>query len=982
VDQASPKIILDPTRPLEQRGQVLGEFLDSGAPMPPDFWEKVLQVQDGPMRLRVLRECHTRHVGIGTDLAERLLFDSSEQVRTATIPLLSFLPSEDRDRVLLKVALTDSSQDSRRAALTEIELQGLVNLAPALMTQLDNRVAEVKDSEATPAQLNEPLRSHLVNLIGTLKALRFSPAISLLSQVAKAQESALAPLWIPAIQALGAIGPQAATELDAIFQYHCGAWTEGDPQIQDAAQACLRQLEAYPTTQRARHFLDICLDAEPGPKDLARQILVSEKWLTSSLPVTVTGLAREGAKQFCKEVIAQWLENEQFQVSVYKRLTSPRLGGQVRREANQLALEFDQVHPVPAGSDAVVGVIKVAVEHLGADEPHKTRAQSTLDRLQSGEDRNRVYQRLVDRVKAQDPLGKAVIEYLMSRASQERDPGLPYLLASKITKLPPRPARKYSELLLSLCRQWYQRTGKTNRLALLGIAESLAKAPAQDTQALGGSILVQFEEVERSEFTAAPQDRTLADHPLLETVLVWLSSGKSRLIKAACQFVQDVSGREHAITCFSCFALVRGIQVAGKDNLSFFIEQIHNHGQVSEEYHEDICAFYQAEDREDMRLTHIQLMEILTIEGFAPNARIGVADRGRGAKERVRLIQYLVKVQDPDAVHVFNGLLGDASKSVNKALIEALGELGDHTSCEPLNELKRKSKPLRGLIDKALHRIFLRYKHLLQSNSDEEISRALNMWKAIGIRVPEAMDDLTSILRTGSPQNREEAAQIYGLEGVGIRQDVALLKDRAALDVGDTLDPVRQACQIAILTITGARDRNFEAQLQNLRGFSSESEWKAISLRYPSLGKRTLQELTDAMGDFWDQQHNPSMAVISLNRACEALTKRLFEMHAVDVWHIDADVVSKTYLGPRSKQLHRLEWMKKHLAADISDFKFIDDLRRKSKSSHANKTKRRITSDELQTATKGFVKALVWSIQASERPPPLLSSLSISSGAG
>jgi len=256
------------------------------------------------------------------------------------------------------------------------------------------------------------------------------------------------------------------------------------------------------------------------------------------------------------------------------------------------------------------------------------------------------------------------------------------------------------------------------------------------------------------------------------------------------------------------------------------------------------------------------------------------------------------------------------------------------------------------------------------------------MWKLISICIPEAMDDLASILTRGSPQNRELAAQIYGLEGVGANKDLPLLKERATLEGGDTLDTVRQACQIAILATTGVRDLDLEAQLQNFHGFSSEAEWTVISLHYPALGKRTLQEITDAMREFWDQQHNPSMAVISLNRACEALTKRLFEMYAVDLWQVDADVVSKSYLGRKSKQLNRLEWMKKNLRVDISDFKFIDDLRRESKSPHADKTKRRIRSDELETATKRFVKALVWSIQACENPPSLLPGPSPSSAAG
>lgn len=976
------KIVFDPTIPLEQRRQVVEQLLASDLPPSIDLLKNVLRVEDAQIRLAALARCHSGHVNIGTDLAERLLFDSADQVRRAIIPVLSFLPSEDRDRLLLTAALRDSSQENRHAALKEIGQKGLVDLAPELMNELRDRMAAVKRSEPIPAQLDEPLHSHLINLVQALGALRFSAAIPLLSEIAKAQESALFPPRSRAIQALGLIGPQATTELEAIFQHHRLSWASGDPQTQEAARACLRELRAYPTRQRARLLLDICLHPELGPYDLAREILVSEEWLSSSLPVIVAGLAQDTAKGFCRKIIAQWLTNEPLRDPVYKALSSPRLMGDARREADRMVLEFDQTHSVPAGSDAAAGVIRIAVEYLGQDDPHGSWARNSLHRLEIGEDRAEVYARLADRVNARGPLGSAVIRYVMSQSSQERDPELPHLLANKIAEVPPRPARKYSQLLLSLCRQWYQTAERGNRRALLRMAETFAKDRAHDRQDLGYRILVQFEEIERDEFVRAPEDRTLADHPLLEMIPVWLSSGKSRLIKAAHKFLQDISRREHAIPCFSCFALVRCMCAAEKHNLSFFIEQIHDHGGVSEEYHSELRDCYQAEDREDIRLTLIELMETLRIEAFATDARNAVADRRRGAKERVRLIQYLVKVQDRAAVGVLNSLLGDATRNVNKALIEALGEMGDETSYAPLNDLKQKSDPLRGLIDKALHKIFLKYKPLLQSDSDDEISRALDMWKVIGIRVPEAMGDLAYILTAGSPQNRELATRIYGLEGVGAKEDLPLLEERAALEGGDTLDTVRQACQIAILAITGTRDLDFEAQLQNFRVFSSDAEWTVVSLHYPAVGKRTLQELTDAIRDFWDQQHNPSMAMISLNRACEAVTKGLFEMHAVDLWQLDPDLVSDRYLGPRSKQLNRLDWMKKNLGVDISDFKFVDNLRRTSKSTHADKTKRRITLDELQTATKRFVKALAWSIQACENPPPLLSNPPPSSAAG
>lgn len=982
MEEARGEIVLDPTRPLEQRRQVLGEILGSEAPLPPDFLEKVLRLDDAQMRVQALQACHSRQVRIKTDLTEHLLSDSGEQVRKAIIPLLLFLPSKDRDTLLLNMALKDSSADNRQAALSQIAQQSLDSLAPALMTELGDRMAAVTAVEQVQAEWEVQLRTHLVHLIRTLKALRYLPAKSLLSQVAKTHESVFAPLRIPAIEALGGMGPQAGPELEAIFQHHRQSWAGGDQQIQSAARACLRQLQAYPTAQRAARLLDIYLDSEPGPKPLIREILVSEKWLSSSLPVMVTGLARDDAKDFCKNVIAGWLEGEQLRVPVYKALTLPRLTGDVGREADRVVLEFDQTHSVPAGSDAVAGVIRIAVEYLGQDDPHGSWARNSLHRLETGEDRTKVYARLADRVNARDPLGSAVIQYVISRSSQERDPELPHLLANKIAEVPPRPAREYLQLLLSLCRQWYQTAEKSNRRALLRMAETFAKDPAHDRQALGYSILVQFEEIERDEFVRAPQDRTLADHPLLEMILVWLSSGKSRLIKAAHKFVQDISRREHAIPCFSCFALARGMRAAEKHNLSFFIEQIHDHGEVSEEYHRDICALYEPEDREDLRLTLIELMEGLRIEAFAPEARNATADRNRGAKERVRFIRYLVRMQDNAAVPVFNSLLGDASRSVNKALIQALGEIGDDSSYEPLNELKRKSTPLTESIDRSLGKIYLKYKDLLESKSDAEIMRALHMWKTIGIRVPEAMDDLAKILTTGSSQHREVAAEIYGLEGVGAKEDLALLEERATLEGGDTLDTVRDSCQRATLAIKGLRDINFEALLQNLRGFSCDPQWSVISLSYPVLGKITLQELTDALRDFWDQQHNPSMAAISLNRACEALTKRLFEIHGVDVWGLDPDQVGKTYLGPRSRQINRLEWMKKNLGVDISDFKFIDQLRRESKSPHADKTKRRITPDELQTATRRFVKGLVWSIETCENPPPLLSSPPTSSAAG
>jgi len=982
VKETKADIVLDPVRPIEQRRQALEEILGLETSLPPDFLEKVLRLEDAPMRIEALKACHSRHLRIEPHLAEHLLSDCVEQVRKDTIPLLSFLPSKDRDKLLLREALRDGAPGNRQAALREIGQQGLVTVGGALTDELRVRVAALRAIEQVPSPWEEQLRTHLTHLILTLKTLQYSGATSLLSQVARTQESALVPLRIPAIEALGAMGPQAATDLETIFQHHRESWTQDDPQIKEAARACLGQLREYPTTQRAELLLDICLHPELGPDGLARDILVSEKCLTASLPAIVTGLAREGAKEFCKNVIAQWLESEQFRAQVYKGLTLARLTRDVRREADRVVLEFDQTYPVPAGSDAVAGVIRIAVQNLGRDDAHGNWAQNTLHRLESGEDRNEVYERLVDRVNARDPLGGAVIQYLVSRSSQEKDPGLAHLLAKKIGEVRPRPARKYSELLLALCHQWYQRPETTNRFKLLRTAESFAKAPGHAMQALGRGMVLQFEEIERAEFAVAPQDRSLGDHPLLERVFCWLSSRRSRLIKAGREFLQDMSRRKHAIPCFSCFALMRITQDAEKDSLTFLIQRIREHGKLSEEYHGDIYACYHAQDREDIRLTLIELMETLGIEGFAADARNAVADRRRGAKERARLIQYLVKVQDRAAVGVFNGLLGDASRSVNKALIEALGEIGDETSYGPLDELKRKSDPLRGLIDKALHQIFLRYKPLLQSDSDDEISRALHMWKVIGIRVPEAMDDLANILTRGSPQNRELAAQIYGLEGVGAKDDLPLLKERATLEGGDTLDTVRQACQLAILAITGVRDLGLEAQLQNFRGFSSQAEWTIMSLHYPALGKRTLQELTDSMRDFWDQQHNPSMAVISLNRACEALTKRLFETHAVDLWQLDSDLVSKRYLGPRSRQLNRLEWMKKNLGVDISGFKFIDDLRRKSKSPHADKTKRPITSDELQTATKRFVKALVWSIQACENPPSLLSSPSTPSAAG
>jgi len=366
----------------------------------------------------------------------------------------------------------------------------------------------------------------------------------------------------------------------------------------------------------------------------------------------------------------------------------------------------------------------------------------------------------------------------------------------------------------------------------------------------------------------------------------------------------------------------------------------------------------------------IALFERAQLHSFLPAARNAVSDRTKPDRERVALVSFLKHVFEPASIQHMNRLLTDPNKAIIEASLDALTQCGDDSSIEPLLELKTKATRFRKKVDAALIKVVLRHRHLLQSSDESQITRGLQLWQQAGIRVEELIPTLKDVIQNQPTSVGEMAAALWGYDGFGLREDLPFLEQWASETDGHPYDTVRYKLKQAIHGIKGDRIQKLEELLLPFKDCGSINDWWHISEGYTILGRHVCQRLVIHL-ERYHKTEDPSMAVIALNAACEALTKHLFGLYGESEWGLARDHV-KGWKSKKMKQVNRIDWLESNLAGvSLHHLRYIDELRRISEGTHDDIAKRPITDDERAVANERFFEALLWVISACETPPAL-----------
>jgi len=955
--------ILNPNLPPNERLQAFNEFKASGDTMPSDILEKVLLIADVQLRESALEFCDRQQETVSSKVGRALLYDSSPDLRVRAIPCLGRTDKQKGESFLQQMALSDPREDIRAQALQEIRDSKIAGAASALLLRLQELIvyhASVSPDQALP----DARRNYMFQLIRAQGDLGNLDAKPDLMSIAKAAQVPLLPLRGPAVRALLDLGEAIIPDVLETLDHYLQLWPG-----EDFAAGVLDRLKLFPRRPFIPRLLDIAAGVVVGPAGPAQSILVDDGWFAIALPVVATSLASENRRESCEAILEHWLSNEQLRESVYLKLASQR--GEAKEQAAHLVVRTYSERQLSEGSEAVARIAALVVPCLGKAEEQFRTAETVLDLLLEGAaNRPTVYGALLDRANAKGPLRERIENFLLSRLRSYPYAKIADDLINRISdakRCPSLRAARYTQLLSRWGSQSYASdTAEPSRKRWLDIAAKLMKHRRHRVKHAGGQLLDGLFEAERKEFVHEPLERTLAQHPVVRELWRWTLSDAKSLKQQAKHLLEGLEQDPHHDPCFACFVLVSGIENRMVSVRGRALELLAKHQGLTDAYRAQLVKQYETEAGAETRYKSIQVMHKNDVSEFVPVAHRAVQQTHRPTEERIALMDYLVAIEHVSSPQILHKLLADPTVEIRRAAVRALEKIGHASSVEPLNNAKKEGSAPSQELDSALTAIFLRNRDLLSADQPTDTGKGLELWKQIAIRVEPAMEDLANILvNDGSPENRILAAQLYAIPGLGRKSDLPLLEERFSSEI----ESVKIEIKKAIMTIRETRDFGFEEQLKPFEEYyEHEDDWPFLQVSYPDLGEKTLRALSRQLGKF-HRQSDPSAAIMRLNNACEALTKRLFEQFGDSVWQVD-ELLLKRLLSKKEGQYGRLNWMEGNLAdIDLTHFRYIDDLRRESDAAHEDEEKREIYPDELEDAKTEFVKALLWTIRACNDPP-------------